>query len=408
MGEVSVAIDHPFYLDSDGINRPPGPERHPRYGEFAAAGTEVVPITRTVNGRRIPAYLVCRYADVREVLRRQDVFSRTEAAYADDVDVSGTILGMDGSAHAAVRGIVKDAFSKAAVAELYGMVEKEAATQLAALVSRGRQGDLVEDFSLPFSLHTICDLLGLPREDRLKFRAWGDMFLGTADLARDQAARAGQEMAGYLWEQIERRRGGTSGGLLTHIAVAGADRSPDVQVKLALALVVGGWETSAGSIARFVYVLRTRGYAGYATAWDYLLDHPDEADAAVTELERLYPTTTGDDMPRRVMADVELPSGTRLSEGDIVIPSHDAANRDPRVFEDPERMDFGRDPNPHLSYGYGAHFCVGAHLGALEIRTAIRLLLRDLPALRLAVPSADVRWKAGHSIMSLEALPVTW
>lgn len=408
MGEVSVRIEHPFYQDSEGVNRPPGPDRHPRYGEFAASGSGVVPITLTVNGRRIPAYLICRYADVREVLRSQDVFSRTEAAYADDVDVSGTILGMDGPAHAAVRGIVKDAFSKAAVADLAAMVEKGAVAHLAALADRDRRADLLEDFALPFSLHTICDLLGLPLDDRMKFRAWGDMFLGTADLTRDQAAQAGQEMAGYLWEQIERRRGDTPGDLLTHIAVAGADQQPDVQIKLALALVVGGWETVAGSIARFVYVLRTRGYAGYATAWEYLLDHPGEVDAAVTELERLYSTTATDDMPRRVMADVELPSGTRLSEGDVVIPSHDAANRDPRVFEDPERMDFGRVPNPHLSYGYGAHFCVGAHLGALEIRTGLRLLLRELPSLRLAVPPADVRWKAGHKLTSPEALPVTW
>lgn len=71
-------------------------------------------------------------------------------------------------------------------------------------------------------------------------------------------------------------------------------------------------------------------------------------------------------------------------------------------------MDFDRDPNAHLSYGYGAHYCIGAHLGALEIRTAIALLLRELPGLRLPVPAGEVRWKAGHSIPGPEELPVEW
>ena len=95
----------------------------------------------------------------------------------------------------------------------------------------------------------------------------------------------------------------------------------DVQVKLPVSLVVGGWETSASSIASFVHVLCSRPYDGYDSGWAYLLAHPELVDGAVTELERLHSTSNGDDMPRRVMADVTLPSGARLAEGDIVIPS---------------------------------------------------------------------------------------
>lgn len=394
----ATRLPHPFYLDADGVNRPPGPDKHPHYGEFAASRSGVVPVVRTVNGERVNALLICQYSDVREVLRKQDFFSRAAAAHADDVDVSGTMLGMDGEQHAQVRGIVKDAFGKAAVSRLRHMVESEAADHLSAMMKLDRQADLVEDFALPFSLHTICDLLGVPRQDRMEFRSWGDMFLGTADLTRDQAAQSALEMGGYLWTQLEQRRA----------RPAGVDQPPDVQIKLALALIVGGWETTAGSIARFVFVLRTRAYQDYETGWDYLLAHPEEHDSAITELERLFSTTAGDDMPRRVMADVELPSGTRLSEGDIVIPSHDAANRDPLVFPEPDRMDFGRDPNPHMTYGHGAHYCIGAPLGALELRVAIGSLLREIPGLRLGVPPGDVRWKAGHSLVSPEALPVEW
>ncbi|MCW3819337.1 cytochrome P450 [Micromonospora sp. DR5-3] len=406
--DVNAGLPHPFYVDADGVNRPPGPEKHPHYARLAASGSGVVPVVRQVAGELVPALLICRYADVREVLRRQDLFSRAAAAPADQIDVTGTMLGMDGSEHATVRGTVKDSFTKPAVAELSAMVRTAAEAQLVALTTARRPADLVRDFAIPFTLDVICDLLGLPGEDRLQFRRWGDMFLGAGDLSREEAARSAVEMGGYLWGQLERRRECPAGDLLTQIATTAADQPMDVQIKLPISLVVGGWETAASSIATFVHVLRTRPYSGDRTGWEYLLDHPEKVDSAVTELERLYSTSNGDEMPRRVMADVRLPSGARLSEGDIVIPSHDAANRDPDVFPDPERMDFDRDPNPHLSFGYGPHYCIGAHLGALEVRTAIALLLRELPGLRLAVPADEVRWKAGHAILGPTALPVTW
>ncbi|MFU8871603.1 cytochrome P450 [Micromonospora sp. SL4-19] len=406
--DLAAELSHPFYVDADGVNRPPGPEKHPHYARFAASGSGLVPVLRQVGGELVPALLICRYVDVREVLRRQDLFSRAAAAQADQIDVAGTMLGMDGPEHARVRGTVKDCLTKPAVAELSAKVRSAAEAHLAGLVARGRPADLVRDFAIPFTLDVVCDLLGLPREDRMQFRRWGDMFLGAGDLSRDEAAQSALEMGGYLWGQLERRRGCPAGDLLTQIATAAADQPMDVQIKLPISLVVGGWETAASSIATFVHVLRTRPYERDQTGWEYLLDHPEKVDSAVTELERLYSTSNGDDMPRRVMADVQLPSGARLSEGDIVIPSHDAANRDPEIFPDPERMDFDRDPNPHLSFGYGPHYCIGAHLGALEVRAAIALLLRELPGLQLAVPADEVQWKAGHAILGPTGLPVTW
>lgn len=411
------AFRHPFYQDEDGVNRPTGPHRHPLYRRFAREGRTLVPLVRRAGGQDVPAYLVCRYEDVCEVLRDQRTFSRSAAANVDDVDVSGTMLGMDGPEHGAVRGIVKKAFLPAAVADLAEMVETRAAARLAIMTADGRRNaDLVTDFALPFALHTIADMLGLPddEKERLQFHQWGDAFLGTADA--DRAAESALQMAGYLGHQLHQRRDHPAGDLLTRIAVDGAAHPPEIQVLLAISLIVGGWETTASSIARYVYVLRTEPYGGYPTGWDYLLDHPDHTDTAVTELERLFSTSAGDDMPRRAMRAVTLPSGASLAEGDVVIPSHDAANLDPRVFDEPERMDFTRDPNPHLSFGFGAHHCVGAHLGALETRTGIRMLLRELPALRLDVaadpasPGAtgDVHWKPGHSLVSPIAVPIIW
>ncbi|GAB3855532.1 cytochrome P450 [Micromonospora andamanensis] len=401
-------VRHPLNVDADGIDRTPGPDKHPYYAQLAASDSGILPVVRQVGGEWLPALLICRYDDVREVLRRQDLFSRAAAAHADQVDVSGTMLGMDGAEHATVRGTVKDSFTKPAVSGLRDTVRAAAEAQLAVLAAQGGSADLVGDFAVPFALNVISDLLGLPEPDRAQFRRWGDMFMGTADLTRAEAARSAEEMGGYLWQQLDGRRGCPRDDLMTRIATAAAEQPVDVQVKLPLSLLVGGWETTASSISTFVYLLRSRPYAGHDHAWDYLLEHPEQVDGAVTELERLHSTSNGDEMPRRVMADVTLPSGARLAEGDIVIPSHDAANRDPRVFADPERMDFGRDPNPHLSFGYGPHYCVGAHLGALEVRVALTLLLRELPALRLAVAPNEVRWKQGHAILGPVELPVKW
>ncbi|GLI02848.1 cytochrome P450 [Phytohabitans aurantiacus] len=404
----ATPLRHPFYVDNLGVNRPPGPDKHPYYSQFAASGSSLVPVVRTVHGRPVDAFLVCRYMDVKEVFRRQEVFSRTAAALADHIDVSGTLLGLDGEKHATVRGTVKDAFTASAVTALRDVVDHAAAGQLAAMTNKGRPADLVQDFALPFTLHVICDMLGLPGEDRMKFRKWGDTFLATGGLTREEAAQSAMEMGAYLWQQLEQRRGQATGDVLTRIATAAADQPMDVQIKLAIALVVGGWETTATSIATFVFVLHTRPYRTYKTGWDYLLDHPEQLGSAVAELQRLYSTAAGDELPRRVMADVELPSGARLSKGDIVIPSPDAANRDPSVFPRPDEMDFERNPNPHLTFGHGPHYCVGAHLGALELRTAIGVLLRELPQLRLAVPASQVPWKAGHSLLGPEELPVEW
>jgi cytochrome P450 len=238
----------------------------------------------------------------------------------------------------------------------------------------GGTADLVTDYATPLSLGIICDMLGVPEQDRMAFREWGTAFLGTSDLTRDQAAEAAVAMATYLTRQIELRRAEPQDDLMSRIAAAGTEHSHDVLVKLAIALIVGGWETSSSSIARFVFVLLTRSYGDYETAWNYLLDHTDDVDSAVTELERLYSTSTGDEMPRSVTRDIILPSGNKLHKGEVVIPSHDAANRDPSVFPHPQRMDFRRHPNQHLSFGYGTHHCIGMHLGGLEVRVAIRLL----------------------------------
>lgn len=401
---ATAPIPHPLDQDADGVNRP-GLHKNPMYHTIRETGTGVADVARPDG---TTARLVTRYHDVEQVLRNQEAFSRTAAADADDVDLEGTLLGLDLDEHASVRNAVKDWFTPRAVERLRVKAEERSAAQLAEMLGRGEPADLVSDFALPFSLHLVCDMLGLPQEGRLRFREWGDAFLGTTEQTRDGAADALISMVVYMSQLVEERSNEPGDDLLSQVAVGAAHLSEDRQIKLPITLVLGGWETVASSIGTQVHVLLTHPYDGYETAYAYLTDHPDAVQGAVTELERLFSVTAADEMPRRVVQDVTLPSGARLHKGDLVIPSHDAANCDPRVFSDPHRMDFARTPNRHLSFGYGVHHCIGRHLGHMEVVMAIALLTRELPTLRLAVPSDDITRKPGHAVLGPAALPVAW
>ncbi|MFI7048951.1 cytochrome P450 [Streptosporangium sandarakinum] len=394
---------HPLDQDAAGVNRP-GLYLNPLYHQIRETGTGVAEVIRPTGTGK----LVTRYDDVKEVLRNQEAFSREAALDADDVGLKDTILGLDGERHAAVRNVVKELFTPRAVERHRSDIEKRAAARLEEMISRGEPADLIEDFALPLALDTICDLLGLPQTDRAQFRQWGETFLAHTIVAGEEAQAASAAMAGYLAGLIEQRRQRPEPDLLGRIAVAGADLPPAQQIMLPIALLLGGWETTASSLGTFVQVLLTHPYQKHETAYAYLIDHPEMIPAAVTELTRMFSNTGADAMPRRAMQRVTLPSGAELQPGEIVIPSVDAGSYDPRVFPEPHQMIFDRPHNHHLSFGHGPHHCLGRHLGHLQITIALGLLTRELPRLRLAVPSEDIPRKTGHAIKGPIKLPVAW
>ncbi|MFI6799181.1 cytochrome P450 [Streptosporangium canum] len=400
---ATCPVAHPLDQGPDGVNRP-GLYKNAQYHALRETGTGVVEIIRA-NGT--PGKLVTRYDDVKKVLR-QDGCSREAALDVDDVGLEGTLLGLDGDNHAAVRNVVKDWFTPQAIEKRRGEIENRAAMQLKAMLDQGEPVDLMATFAIPLTLETISDMLGLPQPDRLQFRQWGEAFLANSDLTRADTDASALAMAGYLATLIEQRRQEPAADLLSQIAVGGAHLPPDRLLMLPIALVLGGWEATASSIGTFTQVLLTHPYAEHESAYAYLIDHPEMIPGAVTELERMFSTSAGDDMPRRVIRQMRLPSGAHLQPGEVVIPSHDAANFDPRVFPDPHRIDFARSPNKHLSFGHGPHHCIGRHLGHLEVEVAIGLLIRELPTLRLAISSQDIQYKAGHAVSGPIRLPVAW
>ncbi|GGS95031.1 cytochrome P450 [Planobispora rosea] len=398
---------HPFDLDDDGVNRP-GPELNGEYHRIRDETDTGVARVR-LAGRDVEAWLVTRYADVVEV-SRNPVFSRSRAAAAGADPVEGladTLLGLDAEDHSELREPIKRAFGPQNVAALTDGIRRRTEAQLTLMRERGEPADLLEAFALPVAMGTISDMLGVPPGDRADFLRWSRPFLGTSHDDPAEARQALLTMFGYLGELLKQRREQPTGDLLSQIAAANLPEAREVM--LPISLIVGGWETTASSVAAFVHQLLIRPYDAHDTAYAYLVDHPEAVPGAARELERMFSSSAADSMPRYVTRDITLPSGARLHEGDIAIPSHDAANYDREVFPDPYRMDFARRfARQPLTFGWGPHRCVGQHLGHEEIVIAIDTLVRNAPGLRLAVPADSIAYKADRAVTGPVTLPVAW
>jgi cytochrome P450 len=171
---------------------------------------------------------------------------------------------------------------------------------------------------------------------------------------------------------------------------------------LGIALLAGGHETTANQIGSFVFQLLS-----VRDRWEALVAKPALIPSAVEELLRLTPLAAVADLPRIAKEDLEI-GGQVIRAGEAVLVQLDSANRDATVFADAEDLDFGRQSNRHLSFGFGVHHCLGAPLARLELRIVLETLVRRLPGLRLAVPAADVKWRSGRLMRGVLALPVTW
>ncbi|MEU7013988.1 cytochrome P450 [Streptomyces sp. NPDC046385] len=171
---------------------------------------------------------------------------------------------------------------------------------------------------------------------------------------------------------------------------------------MAVMLTLNGLDAVRNIVSTMAYVLLV-----HPEQTAKLRAAPDRLPRAVDELLRYIPQRDGVGMPRIATADIEV-GGVTLREGEAVYVFYPAANRDPSVYTDPDRLDLDRDEAPHLAFGHGAHYCAGAQLARMEAEVMLGTLLARFPALALAVPPAQVAWRTGTVNRGPEALPVTW
>jgi cytochrome P450 len=362
------------------------------------------PVTRLTSLMGVNVWLVTGFDEARDVLADRHRYSndmrrvlgsrlRTHAE-----GIGG--LGMtDPPDHTRLRGLLTPEFTKHRLGRLQGSIEEIVADALDNVVARGPDVDLVPHFGFAIPFRVICDLLGLPVEDRAAFH---DLGIARFDLSKGGVGifGAATESRTFLIEAVRCQRGNPGDGLIGALIRNHGDTFDDVELGgLVDGVFLGGYETTASMLSMGAYVLLQQ-----PTAWEAMrTGTPAEVDGVVEELLRLLcPVQLA--FPRFAREDVEL-RGRPVRKGDVVLVSLSAANRDPRTIPDPEQFTLGGDRSPHLTFGHGLHRCVGAELARMEIRTALTGLARRFPQLALA-PGTAPSFRELSIVHSVDALPV--
>ncbi|WP_435842755.1 cytochrome P450 [Streptomyces fradiae] len=354
------------------------------------------------------AWLLTRYDDVRSVTN-DPRFSRKLVVENDVTRLAPHFIPVDGAVgfedppdHTRLRRSVAPAFTTRGVERLRGRAREMLDELVDGVLRDGPPADFTQRLLAPFPLAVVCELMGVPAQDRPRMHEWTNLILSSAQGA-ERSQRAKEEMCAYFAETMRRRRG-TGGedviGLLS-TAVAAGEITESESVGLALLIQIGG-EAVTNNTGNMLFILLTR-----PDLMDRLRADPAGRPRAIEELLRYIPHRSAVGLSRIALEDVTV-AGTRIRAGEAVYVSYLAANRDPDVFPDPERIDFGRAPNPHVAFGHGPHFCVGAMLARLESELLVDAMADRFPGLRLAVPAEDVPFRRGALIRGPESMPVTW
>ncbi len=368
---------------------------------------------RSLEGS-VDIWFLTRYEDVEAGLRDPRLVRDPALAGHDSVEmpevfrlVDNHMLNRDGDEHRRLRTLVQMAFTPKRVAALRPRIEAIAHELLDGVVARGRM-DLVSDFAFELPTIVILEMLGVPVEDRAKFRAWANAFVeprfdpeGLAEHAKDLGA-----FVAYLRALFERRRDDPRDDLLTGLlqarAEGGSDGLTDDELLGTMALlIVAGHETTVNLIANAVRTLLQ-----HPEQLGAAREHPDTIPEVVEEVLR-YEGSVERALNRWAAADIEV-RGHTIRRGDPVILILASANRDPSAIERPDAFDPSRGRCPHLAFGKGPHYCLGAPLARLEGEVALRAILARLPGLRANADLDALRWRMLPGFRAMEALPIAW
>lgn len=362
------------------------------------------------------AWFVTRYEDCLELLSsskasadRRDLAlmkwvlwtNRNEPEFSGFLQRS--LLMLEGADHRRLRGLVSKAFTPRRVAALRPRLEALADETLERLASRG-EVELVHEFAYPFPVTAIAELLGVPVEDHERFHAWTSDLVQILDPFQGQGGaepmrRATRELYAYFRSLLEARRREPRDDLMTamlHAEEDGQKLDENDLLALCVLLLAAGHETTANLIGNSVVTLLR-----HPGERKRLHDDPTLLPTAVNELLRFESPIQLTD--RAIVEDFEL-GGRVFKKGQLVGIGIAAANRDPRQFEDPDRLDLGRDPNAHVALGHGSHFCLGSQLAKLETEVALGALLRRYPDFRGS--SDPPSWRRSMLLRGPATLPI--
>lgn len=382
---------------------------------------EHAPVRRTTLPSGVEAWLVTRYGDAREALA-EGRLSKNPAHHAESAGAKGKtgipgersadlmthLLNIDPPDHTRLRRLVSKAFTPRRVAA-FGPRVQELTDRFIDGFAAGGEADLIHDFAFPLPIYAICDLLGVPPEDQDDFRDWAGMMIRHGGGPRGGVARSVKRMRAYLGELIHRKREEPGDDLISDLIRAsdhGEHLTENEAAAMAFILLFAGFETTVNLIGNGVHTLLRHPEQRARLQESLAAGETDLLETAVEELLR-YDGPVELATWRYATSPLTL-GGQSIAAGDPVLVVLAAADRDPARFNAPDSVDLARRDNPHLGYGHGIHYCLGAPLARLEARTALASLLTRLPDLRLAVDPAELRWRGGLIMRGLRTLPVSF
>ena len=385
----------------------------PRYAELRrSAPVSRVRYNTVLRGQ---AYFVTRYDDVMQVHTdprlSNDVLAHAKGAKALKHAprilrvLTDTMVFKDDPDHKRLRGLVNKAFTPKRVQEMTDHIQVVVDELVDGLAGRGAV-DLVSELAVPLPLRVISEMMGVSREDRAAFHGWVEQFTdasgGGSTVQMLRALPNGRRMMKMFDRMAAERRVEPDDGLISAVVRAQQDGDrldDDEVVAMIFLLLLAGHDTTANLIGNSIVTL-----LGHPEQLERLRAEPDLTESAVEELLR-FTTPVPCGAPRIATEDLEIGDVT-VPKGSAVLGMIISANRDEAVFDRPEELDLGRQPNRHLSFAFGAHYCLGNQLARLEGRAAIRALVDRFPDMRLAVPEDELRYKPTQSLRGLRHLPL--
>ncbi|MEK5428716.1 cytochrome P450 family protein [Cytobacillus sp. FSL R7-0680] len=349
------------------------------------------------------SWMAFSYEASEAVLKDPRFIKDMRKVYPDEITdenmppIASSMLFVDPPDHRRLRNLVQYGFAPKKINALKGRVE-EIALEQAELMKGKETVDFIEVYAFPIPIRVICELIGVPEADQMDFQRWSHVLVDVMDPEDHDEAMG--EFIVYLENLIEQKKLTPQADLLSDLIRAEEDGdklSKRELIGVIMLLIVAGHETTVNLIANGLLALLS-----HPDQLQLLKENPDLMPQAIEELLRYNgPVEFSTD---RWASESFTFMGQEIAQGDHVIVSLASADHDPQVFSNPEQLDITREKSPHIAFGKGIHYCLGAPLARLEGDIALRILLQIFPKVSLAVPESELEWRQSIIIRGLKTM----
>ncbi|WKA59624.1 cytochrome P450 [Planococcus shenhongbingii] len=351
-------------------------------------------------------WLVTDYEDAVAILKDQRFTKDMSKLFGGSMDqlsvFTQNMLFSDPPDHKRLRGLAQQAFTPKMISGMRNRIQ-EITDGLLDEMEKKQQIDLIDEFAFPLPISVICEILGVPVEDQDKFRLWSNSLIeGTSGEIGVTVYEHMNQFIQYLGQWFAKVHEHPGDDLISQLIIAEeeGDRLTEKELYgIVTLLIIAGHETTVNLIGNTVLAL-----LAFPEQQKKLREQPELVSQAIEESLR-FNGPVEFSTSRWANEDMEF-RGKRIQRGDLVVVSLNAANHDPEKFKDPQLYDIQREKSPHLAFGMGIHFCLGAPLARLEGEIAISSLLKRFPKLKLAIDESELVWRPGMIVRGVKEIPL--